>query len=95
VAQGLLDHLYQYEHQENVMKGSPAATRQQARYELRFKSLFAEGAHTRSHATRAGGVDLEALGDRVRNNHFYAGFSSEANCRRPRCKSAQTNDDLY
>jgi hypothetical protein len=72
VAQGLLDHLYQYEHQENVMKGSPAAKRQQARYELRFKSLFAEGAHTRSHATRAGGVDLEALGDRVRNNYFYA-----------------------
>lgn len=54
------------------MKGSPSATRQQARYELRFKSLFAEGRVYAFPCDAAGRVDLEALGDRDRNNYFYA-----------------------
>jgi hypothetical protein len=44
----------------------------QARYELRFLSLFDEGRAYAFPCDEAGHVDLDALSDRARVNYIYA-----------------------
>ena len=42
------------------------------RYEIRFQPLAAEGRTLAFPCDTNGHVDLDALGDRARNNYFYA-----------------------
>ncbi len=46
--------------------------RERAAYELRFQSLFDEGRGLAFPCDARGGVDLEALSERARNNFFFA-----------------------
>jgi len=41
-------------------------------YELRFRSLFDEGRGYSFPCDASGHVEIDALGDRIRNNYFYA-----------------------
>ena len=43
-----------------------------SRYELRFQSLFNSGRAFSFPCNREGHVDLDGLGDRVRENYLYA-----------------------
>lgn len=52
----------------NLSAGCP----EQARYELRFQSLFVEGRGLAFPCDARGGVDLETLSERARNNFFFA-----------------------
>ena len=49
-----------------------ATTTRQACYELRFQSLFDPGDGLAFPCDAAGRVDMDALGDKVRNNYLYA-----------------------
>jgi hypothetical protein len=55
----------------SAMNAAAVATHD-ARYELRFQSLFREGQALAFPCDAAGRVDLDALGDRARLNYFYA-----------------------
>ena len=54
------------------MKTLPESSPAQARYELRFQSLFNHGRALVFPCDAAGHVDLNTLGDRARNNYLYA-----------------------
>ena len=54
------------------MNASPMASHPQAHYELRFRSLHDEGFAYAFPCDARGHVDIDALGDRARNNYFYA-----------------------
>ena len=54
------------------MNASPMASRPHAHYELRFRSLHDEGRACAFPCDASGHVDIDALGDRARNNYFYA-----------------------
>lgn len=51
---------------------TPQATRQSPSFELRFLSLFDEGRGWAFPCDSHGRVDLDRLGDRARNNYFFA-----------------------
>jgi hypothetical protein len=48
------------------------ASRPQAYYELHFRSLHDKGRTFAFSCDARGHVDIDALGDRARNNYFYA-----------------------
>ncbi len=54
------------------MTNVPIRSRQRAAYELRFRSLFDEGRGLAFPCDARGGVDLEALSERARNNFLFA-----------------------
>lgn len=54
------------------MDTSCTQSRQRARYELRFHSLFKPGRGYSFPCDAAGHVDLDALGEGERNSYFYA-----------------------
>ncbi len=43
-----------------------------AHFELRYRSLFNEGRGYSFPCDAAGNVDIDALGERARNNYFFA-----------------------
>ena len=47
-------------------------TTREARYELRFQSLFHEGRGYSFPCDAAGRVDVDALAEKARRNYFYA-----------------------
>ena len=47
-------------------------TKREARYELRFRSLFHEGRGYSFPCDAAGRVDIDALAEKARLNYFYA-----------------------
>jgi hypothetical protein len=47
-------------------------TRENAGYELRFRSLFQEGRGYSFPCDASGCVDIDALSDRARGNYFFA-----------------------
>jgi hypothetical protein len=51
---------------------SPAVLPPQARFELRFQSLFNQGRGLVFPCDAGGHVDLDALSERARDNYFYA-----------------------
>ena len=51
---------------------STQATATRSVHELRFQSLFNEGRGYAFPCDAEGHVNIDALGDRVRNNYFYA-----------------------
>jgi hypothetical protein len=54
------------------MNASRTQPTDQARYELRFQSLFQEGRGFAFPCDAQGHVDLDALGERLRLNYLYA-----------------------
>jgi hypothetical protein len=54
------------------MTNLSARSPERAHYELRFQSLFNEGRGLTFPCDARGGVDLEALSERARNNFFFA-----------------------
>lgn len=54
------------------MNTSTMSCQQQARYELRFRSLFNEGRGYAFPCDPSGSVDLDALSHKARLNYLYA-----------------------
>jgi hypothetical protein len=54
------------------MHTTTLSSREAARYELRFQSLFHEGRAYSFPCDEAGRVDIDSLGAKVRLNYFYA-----------------------
>ena len=54
------------------MTTSISSERAYAAFELRFRSLFADGRGYSFPCDAAGQVDLDALSERARNNFFFA-----------------------
>ena len=54
------------------MRTLPESSHAQARYELRFQSLFNQGRALTFPCDAAGHVTLDSLSDRARNNYLYA-----------------------
>jgi len=51
---------------------SPADREERSAFQLRFQSLFDAGHAYAFPCDAAGHVDIDALGDRARNNYLYA-----------------------
>ena len=54
------------------MKYPPAHCNERSEFELRFQSLFDAGRAYAFPCDSAGHVDMDALGDRVRDSYLYA-----------------------
>jgi len=54
------------------MNVSPMHTRKRADFELRFRSLFKPGRGYSFPCDAAGHVDIDALGERMRDNYYFA-----------------------